>query len=263
MQKMVFFFDTLLSLLILFAVKELIKLAQTNIATYIHIMKKAILTILTGAALAVGSAQAAIVFGNLGANGSDPINSNGGTLLNFTTWRAYAFTPNGADLVLNTATLGLSTRDSGTAVIRLDLYTNIAGSPGTSLFNTSQTVAAGTSALPITFTLNQTLTAGETYWIVAQRDGGTGANNVLNWRPPTPTTTAATEQNGSGWVSVGAKTSSNDGVTWGSLETAAGNAISLTASSPIPEPGTWAAMAIFAGGAAYAGWRRRQQPQMA
>jgi formylglycine-generating enzyme len=29
--------------------------------------------------------------------------------------------------------------------------------------------------------------------------------------------------------------------------------------TPIPEPGTWAAMAIFAGGAAYAGWRRRRQ----
>jgi len=28
--------------------------------------------------------------------------------------------------------------------------------------------------------------------------------------------------------------------------------------APIPEPGTWAAMAIFAGGAAYAGWRRRR-----
>jgi hypothetical protein len=29
--------------------------------------------------------------------------------------------------------------------------------------------------------------------------------------------------------------------------------------TPIPEPGTWAAMAIFAGGAAFAGWRRRRQ----
>ena len=29
--------------------------------------------------------------------------------------------------------------------------------------------------------------------------------------------------------------------------------------APIPEPGTWAAMALFAGGAAYAGWRRRRQ----
>ena len=31
------------------------------------------------------------------------------------------------------------------------------------------------------------------------------------------------------------------------------------AATPIPEPGTWAAMAIFAGGAAYAGWRRRRR----
>jgi formylglycine-generating enzyme len=30
------------------------------------------------------------------------------------------------------------------------------------------------------------------------------------------------------------------------------------ASTAIPEPGTWAAMAIFAAGAAYAGWRRRR-----
>jgi formylglycine-generating enzyme len=29
--------------------------------------------------------------------------------------------------------------------------------------------------------------------------------------------------------------------------------------APVPKPGTWAAMAIFAGGAAYAGWRRRRQ----
>ena len=29
--------------------------------------------------------------------------------------------------------------------------------------------------------------------------------------------------------------------------------------APIPEPGTWVAMAIFAGGAAYAGWRRRRR----
>ena len=33
--------------------------------------------------------------------------------------------------------------------------------------------------------------------------------------------------------------------------------------TPIPEPGTWAAMAIFAGGAAYAGWRRRKSAKVA
>jgi formylglycine-generating enzyme required for sulfatase activity len=35
------------------------------------------------------------------------------------------------------------------------------------------------------------------------------------------------------------------------------------AATPIPEPGTWAAMAIFAGGAAYAGWRRRKSAKIA
>ena len=29
--------------------------------------------------------------------------------------------------------------------------------------------------------------------------------------------------------------------------------------APIPKPGTWVAMAIFAGGAVYAGWRRRNK----
>jgi hypothetical protein len=36
------------------------------------------------------------------------------------------------------------------------------------------------------------------------------------------------------------------------------NLVFTSASAPIPEPGTWVAMAIFAGGAAYAGWRRRR-----
>jgi hypothetical protein len=38
--------------------------------------------------------------------------------------------------------------------------------------------------------------------------------------------------------------------------------LSAEASAPIPEPGTWAAMAIFAGGAAYAGWRRRNSAKI-
>ena len=97
-QKMVFFFDTLLSLSILSGIKELIKLAQTNTATHIHIMKRTILTILTGAALAVGSAQADIVFGNLGASGSGAITNAGGTTLSTTQWRAVGFTANGLNL---------------------------------------------------------------------------------------------------------------------------------------------------------------------
>jgi formylglycine-generating enzyme len=39
--------------------------------------------------------------------------------------------------------------------------------------------------------------------------------------------------------------------------------LASTDATPIPEPGTWAAMAIFAGGAAYAGWRRRKSAKVA
>lgn len=41
--------------------------------------------------------------------------------------------------------------------------------------------------------------------------------------------------------------------------------VGVTSADPIgavPEPGTWAALAIFAGGAAYAGWRRRQRAKL-
>jgi T5SS/PEP-CTERM-associated repeat protein/autotransporter-associated beta strand protein len=38
--------------------------------------------------------------------------------------------------------------------------------------------------------------------------------------------------------------------------------VTYESAAPIPEPGTWAAMAIFAGGAAYAGWRRRKSAKV-
>jgi hypothetical protein len=224
-------------------------------------MKKAILTILTGAALAVGSANAEIVFGNLGATGSNGISTSGGTGLTSTTWRAIGFTAGGTNLVLNTATIGLSTTANGTAVFQLDLYSNNAGTPGISLFSTQQFLAANTAAQQFTFTLNQTLTAGESYWIVGQRVGGTGNSSTLSWRAPLAGAVVPTAQNASGWANLGnitGRTSTDDGATWGATGNGSSSAISLTA-SPIPEPGTWAAMAIFASGAAYAGWRRRQQ----
>ena len=37
-----------------------------------------------------------------------------------------------------------------------------------------------------------------------------------------------------------------------------GQTAAAPVAAPIPEPGTWVAMAIFAGGAAFAGWRRRR-----
>jgi hypothetical protein len=49
----------------------------------------------------------------------------------------------------------------------------------------------------------------------------------------------------------------------GSGDTAGFTLSSAAPVAPIPEPGTWAAMAIFAGGAAFAGWRRRKSAKVA
>jgi hypothetical protein len=222
-------------------------------------MKKAILTILTGAALAVGSAQAAIVFGNLGADGDGAIATSGGQTVTRTAWSAVGFKPDGVNLLLNSATLGLFTLPtSGSTTAKLSLYSGDSA-PSVNLFSTSQTLPQNTLNQPITFTLNQALTAGSTYWLVLERASG----NNLTWRPTEGSPVLPTEQNSSGWANLAASTylrTANSGTAWN--ETTSRFSISLDA-SPIPEPGTWAAMAIFAGGAAYAGWRRRQQPQMA
>jgi hypothetical protein len=223
-------------------------------------MKKTILTILTGAALAVGSANAAIVFGNLGNDATGALGAGNRTITG-NAWMAVGFTPAGLDLMLNTATLGLAVNNAGSATIRLDLYTGVSAPDTTSsFFNTSLTLPANTTAQKISFDLSgTTLNAGTTYWLGLSKTslgGGTvtwlapvGAN------PPLPT-----GLNGSGWANVGANTiqrTTSSGVAWNA---AASPVLSLSIdASPIPEPGTWAAMAIFAGGAAYVGWRRRQQ----
>jgi hypothetical protein len=49
----------------------------------------------------------------------------------------------------------------------------------------------------------------------------------------------------------------------GVIESAPNTSFAATSVAPIPEPGTWAAMAIFAGGAAFAGWRRRKSAKIA
>jgi len=221
-------------------------------------MKKTIAAVVISAVAAVGSANAAIVFGNLGASGSDAIRNSGGHSLSTGIWRAIGFTTDAINLVLNSATIGLETTTAGSADIRLDLYSNNSGAPGSSLFDTSLTLAGNTAVAPVTFSLNQTLTAGTTYFIVAQQTGGSA---TVFWRAPVAPGASPTALNGSGWSNLRASTaqsSLNSGGSWAATGSGAAAAISLDA-SPIPEPGTWAAMAILAGGAAFAGWRRRQR----
>ena len=213
---------------------------------------------LTAVVLAVGSAKAEVVYGNLGSSGTNAIASTGGVGIASAIWRAIGFTVSGTNLQLDTATIGFNVSAAGSATIRLDLYTNGSGTtPGTSLFNTSQLLAANTVNQPITFNFGQLLTSGSTYWIVAQRTAGTG---VVTWRPASPQTAPGT-QNSSGWTSLGnvtGITSSNSGTSWGSTGNGQSSSISLTA--VVPEPSTWAmAGAGLALAGTYGVHRRRRR----
>jgi len=68
-----------------------------------------------------------------------------------------------------------------------------------------------------------------------------------------------TSQGNYGWLEVTWTASSEEfQILSGAYESVDGTSIDTPAAAPIPETGTWAAMAIFAGGAAFAGWRRRR-----
>jgi hypothetical protein len=121
------------------------------------------------------------------------------------------------------------------------------------------------NAVKVNFTLNQTLSAGAQYWFVAERFGAGNTQWVANLAGTAPVeftpTSPVTPNTPSGWSYMGALVSTNTGGTWvaatgANIPIVQALSISVTA---IPEPGTWAAMAILAGGAAFAGWRRRRQ----
>lgn len=190
--------------------------------------------------MSCGTAQASVVvFGNLGSDGAGAIGSSSGTVLTNTTWRAQGFTIGAGvtDLVLAAVTIGFNVNSLGSADVRLDLYSNNSGAPGSSLFNTTQTLAANTLNLPITFTFDQTLSAATTYWIVAQKTGGAG---TVAWRPASPTA-APTTKNASGWTNVGGTTYTSG--TWGSTGNGSSNSISITA---VPEPSAFVMLSLGA-----------------
>jgi hypothetical protein len=202
------------------------------------------------AALAVGSASAEVVYGNLGPTGTGTIATGGGVGLTSTTWRAIGFIPGGTDLELETVNLGLSTGAGSGATIRLDLYNDNAGVPGTSFFNTTQSLPENSPSSIISFTLNQTLTSGTTYWAVARRTSGT---SPLAWRPTVAPTLGVTPQNSSGWQNLGADSafnSSNSGSSWTATGTGSSTAISFVA---VPEPSVFAMLIGVA--IPFAGWR--------
>ena len=125
--------------------------------------------------------------------------------------------------------------------------------------------AGGSAATPVNFALNAVIGNGSTYYpgfnslfkFLTTVSPDFGPQSYMGFR---------TAQDNYGWLEVTWTASSGQfQILSGAYESTPNVAILAGAgpTAPIPEPGTWAAMAIFAGGAAFAGWRRRKSAKVA
>ena len=133
----------------------------------------------------------------------------------------------------------------GAALTSEILYSSVTG-----LLSTAPTLATPPfRRFEVTFNLSSSpvsIGAGEAFWY--KLSSTVPNQNIVVGLP--------TNNYGNGW-GTGNWGSTNDSNL--ANPRTPGILLSAGAAAPIPEPGTWAAMAIFAGGAAYAGWRRRRQ----
>ena len=91
------------------------------------------------------------------------------------------------------------------------------------------------------------------------------SGNIFEWNDLTGAAGSSRGLRGGSWDDGAAGLSSSDGgeIDPSNEDDLVGFRLASTDAAPIPEPGTWAAMAIFAAGAAYAGWRRRKSAKVA
>ena len=106
--------------------------------------------------------------------------------------------------------------------------------------------------------LNFTLAPDTTYYLVA---AGTSLTDIF--RPPSGNRPGVLYWDATDVLTSPTYRTGDSGANWNGPFTQNLYMKVTAASAPIPEPGTWAAMAIFAGGAAYAGWRRRNSAKIA
>jgi hypothetical protein len=144
----------------------------------------------------------------------------------------------------------------------VQIFADSSGQPsGSPLATITGFVNSNTPAL-YTFTpVSPLLLASDSiYWIVvSDPDAGQQYNWVYNDDAVSPT-----GYNASGyiWPEGGTLRSVNSGTSWtdrsGNFERSASFYLNASAPAAVPEPGTWAAAALLAGGAAFMRWRKRK-----
>ena len=206
---------------------------------------------------AAGIAHAApvtenVVFGNLGATASDPLNGTNTDILVSATASgqfsglAQGFTTgnNTSFLTLQSVILGLFA-DVGVPSRTVSLYTNNAGVPGTEVAVSSAVAVGATGKYTFNFA-NVSLSANTGYWIVPQ--------NEVSWHLNSDVSVPSV-QNASGYSYLG--TSAKTFASGNSWDSSGLTQYSLSVQA-VPEPSTYALAALGLGVAGIVRARRRK-----
>jgi hypothetical protein len=195
------------------------------------------------------SAQAEVVFGNMGQDGSGAISTTFttfGPLTNPTRGLALGFSTGAGstDLLVQAVTIGAFATDSGTQPRTVSIFSNSGSVPDSSLFTSASTNVGDDGKYTFSFA-NAQLAAGQTYWIVPDFSvtwawAVSGGNAV------------AAEQNDSGYEYVGMVERNSAGA-WNSAFL--NYSVSIQA---VPEPSTLVLTAAAVGLGCFGAARRRR-----
>ena len=199
------------------------------------------------AATASAVPTSSVVFGNLGANGTDGLDATN-TDITSTVKLGVAFnTGNSSSLYLTSITIGAFS--SATDNYTLSIYTGSSTAPSATLVATSSLNIVNQDSGLFTFNFSGvTFDANTTYWVLPEQG--------LSWYANADFSTGI-EQNGSGYIGIANRRSNDAGSTWSNYSVP--YSISIQAvSAPVPEASTYG---IALGGLAIAAAvvRRRKQ----
>jgi hypothetical protein len=204
-------------------------------------MKKLLPLFVAVLSLASG-AKSALVLDNI---------SGSSGLGGFEPWQAQSFLTSAGSWTLTSADLKL--RGQANSIV-VAIYSNSGSDlPGSSIGTLSgaTTINSPTTSTILSYTGNISLLGSTRYWLVYTSNGesdwqvASSTNTTGTWSVPTPNRSAV---------------SYNEPFAWTGQSSNFSFSLNATAAAPaaVPEPGTWAAAALLAGGAAFARWRRRK-----
>jgi hypothetical protein len=216
---------------------------------------KSILTLAIALALSAAPARAELIFNNLAAgspNGSFGVSNSG--------WVAQSFSTTSSGFILSEVALRLWNVSGTSGNFELQVWDALgaSGSPGAQVglaiyTGLAQNLGSEYGSLLTVSGLNVTLVPDTAYYLVAA--GASLADVPGPFRPiPGQLYWDATDV-----VTSPAYDTIDSGGDWRGPFSQNLYMKVTAASAAVPEPGTWGAMAILTGGAAFAGWRRRRQ----